>query len=422
MGESLSDAKQEQMPSTETKTPLDALSTISQCLLQLEDSSAAAGAIDLAMSGMLRIGAAAEDAGRTDVAGLCELGDQILDAIRGGALAASSPVIDALLEMCDTMASLAGATDGGSEPCAVDIAPLAEKLQQIVMQARATEPPVILRVACAGAGLVPDMVAEFKAESIEGLQMLEAVLLEFERNPRDAECVRAIFRVIHNIKGAADYVGLAQIKTLSHRLEDVLDVARAGRRQMTASISDLVFRTVDELKAMIANLLPDGEQDRDLAALVSALEAVKQTPATEPPAEAGPEPASDDELGVYANSAEQQLESIAACCSKLAQGDASEAVLSTLHRGVTTLLAAAAYLEPAPFAAPARELLNAIQELRRDRAQMCERSAALGPQRLPDQAAERSGNSIAAYCEEIAQGDSSDAILGALACDLAGPP
>ena len=182
------------------------------------------------------------------------------------------------------------------------------------------------------------MVAEFKAESVDGLQMLEAILLEFERNPCDAECLRAIFRVIHNIKGAADYVGLAQIKTLSHRLEDVLDLARAGRCTMTAAISDLVFRSVDELKDMIAALLPDGEQARDLTALVSALAATKQMPATEPPAQAGVAPVADDDPDVYASSAEQQLECIAGGCAKLARGDASDAVLSMVHRGLQRCL------------------------------------------------------------------------------------
>jgi chemotaxis protein histidine kinase CheA len=368
MGESTSDTTRQQIPSAQTKTPLETLSTVCQCLLQLEDSSAAHGVIDVATGGMLRIAAAAKDAGWTDVAGLCELGDEILEAIRGGTLTASSPVIDALLEMCETMASIVGASDGEGGPRGIDIGPLTETLQQLLKRARATEPtssPAASRTLSAwpapGTGLAPDAVAEFKADSMEGLELLEAVLLVFERNPRDMECLRTIFRVIHNIKGAADYVGLPQIKTLSHRLEDVLDLARAGRCEMTASLCDLVFRSVDELKAMIAALVPDGEQDRDLAALVLELEGTKQIPATEPPAEACPAPVSDDDLGVYASSAEQQLESIAACCSKLAQGDASDAILAMIHRGVTTLLAAATYLEQAPFAEPARELLNAIQ-------------------------------------------------------------
>jgi two-component system chemotaxis sensor kinase CheA len=412
---------------SDTPKPLELLSTVCQCLLQLEDRSTAPGTIDVAMGGLLRIAAEAKDAGWTDVAGLCQQGDQVLEAIRNGNLAASSVVIDVLLEMCETMALMAGATDAASGAHGTDVAALTEKLQRLLSQADATEPPAPpalppIRSAwpAPGTGLDAAAVAEFKAESIEGLEMLEAVLLEFERNPRDAECLRAIFRVIHNIKGAADYVGLIQIKTLSHRLEDVLDLARTGRYEMTASITDLVFRSVDELKAMIATLLPQGEQDRDLAALVLALETTQPIPATEPPPEACPSLPSDDDLDESAGSAEQQLESIATCCLELAHGDASDAVLSTIHRGVTALLAAATSLEPAPFTLPARELLNAIQELRQQRTPLCERLAELRAQPLPGQVAERSGDSILACGEEIAHGNSADAVLALLVRDLTG--
>jgi two-component system chemotaxis sensor kinase CheA len=428
MGESNSDTRHEQLPLADNQTPLDALSAVSQCLLQLEDGSAAPGLIDVAMSGLLRIGGQCKDARWADVAGLCDMGDQILKAVRSGNSTASPPVIDALLEMCEAMASIVGVNDGGGGPHGVDIAPLTEKLQQLLVPTLAAEPPAPPTTPSAlsvwpapGTGLASDMVADFKADSIEGLQMLEAVLLEFERHPRDGECLRAIFRVIHNIKGAADYVGLAQIKTLSHRLEDVLDLARAGRCEMSASISDLVFRSVDELKEMIASLVPDGEQDRDLTALVLELEATKHLPATESPSGACPLPASRDELQIYADSAEQQLESIAVCCSKLAQGDASDAVLSTTHRGVTTLLAAATYLDDSPFATPAHELLNAIRELRQERTELCGTLTALEAQCRPDQPTGQPANRIVACCEEMAQGNSSDAVLSALVQDLTSP-
>ena len=425
MSQSTNAAIPEQIPPAESETPLEALSAICQCLLQLEDSPATPRWIDAAMGGMRRIAGDGKEAGSIDVVALCALGDEILAAIRGGHLRASSPVIDALLEMCETMATLLGAADGGSEACRADIATLSEKLQRVLKQADETEPPATDRPdlsawPAAATGLDPDLIAEFKTESTEGLDMLEAVLLAFERNPRDAECVRAIFRVIHNIKGAADYVGLAQIKTLSHRLEDVLDLARSGRCELTAALCDLVFQSVDELKAMIAALVPSGEQDRDLDALVLALKATQQIPATEAPPHACSAPTSGEEPAIYANSAEQQLESIAACCSKLAQGDGSDATLSMIHRGVTTLLAAAPYLEPAPFAAPARELVEAIEALRQQRRQMCERLAPSTGQGVPDRLAERLGPSAVACCEEMAQGNSSDAVLAALARDLTG--
>ncbi len=423
MEESTSDPRQEHTPSAEANRPLETLLAISECLLQLEDGSAAPGLMDAAQAGLARLAVEAQGADGTGVAGLCDLGDRVLQAIRTQCLSASSPVIDAMLEMCETMA---GAIDGGSDPCGADIVLVTEKLQELLTRDAVTGfhalpvPLVSTPWPGPGTGLAPDMVAEFKAESVEGLQMLEATLLEFERNPRDTECLRAIFRVIHNIKGAADYVGLIQIKTLSHRVEDVLDLTRAGRCEMTTAITDLIFHSVDELRAMITGLQTDGEQDRDLAGLVSALELTKQTPLPEPPAETCDSCQSDD-VGIYVSSAEQQLESIAAGCCKLLQGDASDVVLSMIHRGVTTLLAAAPYLEyleSTRLAQPAHELLQAIEVLRQHRTAASEQIAASEAQRSPEQLATQQSHGIVACCEEIVEGNASDTVLATLVREL----
>jgi two-component system chemotaxis sensor kinase CheA len=425
MGESASDTKQEQSPPAETATPLEALSAISQCLLQLEDRSAAPESIDAALGSLTGIAVVAKDAAWAEVAGLCELGHQVLGAIRNGSLTVTSPVIDALLNMCATMASMVAATDAGGEVCEADAALLCETLRALLTQDATTEaappsanPAVSSAWPGPGTGLAPESVAEFKAEGLEGLQMLEGVLLELERNPRDSECIRAIFRVIHNIKGAADYVGLIQIRTLSHHLEDILDLAREGRCQLTTEISDLVFHGVDELKAMIAALQSDCEQDRDVSTLVAALEATKQLSASTSPTHLGPAPTSGDDADIYASAAEQQLESIAACCYRLVQGDASDAVLSMIHRGITTLLAVAPYLESAPFLPSARELLATIEGLRQLRKELGESVAAWEPQRIAGQSAEQSGDPIVAGCHEIAQGNSSETVLTSLVDNL----
>ena len=393
------------LPEAGAAKPLEALSTLSQCLLQLEDGSASA-ALGEAVSGVSSIAATARRTGRCEVAELCELGEEVLRALASGNRAASGPVIDVLLEMCDTLATLADLDGAAIEQHGPEVTALAEKLRalprEVLPSPSSASPPRVWPAP--GSGLDPELVGQFKVESTEGLQMLEAVLLEFERTPRDGDCVHAIFRVVHNIKGAADYVGLAQIKTLSHRLEDLLDLVRAGRCETTAVISDLVFRTVDELTAMIANLATDAEQDRDLTALATALLAASQT-ATHAPAAEPPAADAADDLAVYVDSAEQQLESIAACCDKLLHGDASDAMLATLHRAVTTLLAATAFIKGPALGNSVRELFEAVRTLRDGINPLRERLATAAPSQP---------SCVAACCEEIVQGDSSHTVLHAL--------
>lgn len=448
MGELVKNHIQDKLLAADTSKPLEALSTLSQCLLRLEDGSGATGALDAVAGGVSAISAVARSAGRADIAELCDLGEQILSALTSGSLTASLQVTDALLEMCDVIATIGDLGGTASEKREPDVATLADKLRALLRNVPTGQSPPASSVTTSpslwpgpACELDPALVGQFKEESAEGLQMLEAVLLEFERTPHDLECVHAIFRVVHNIKGAADFVGLAQIKTLSHRLEDLLDLLRSGRHETTAVISDLVFRSVDELRAMIASLTPAGEQNRELTELVSTLLAMNHT-ATALQASGCNAVDSAEDLAVYVDSAEQQLESIAACCVRLVSGDASDAMLITLRRAVTTLMAAAAYLEQTPLPEPADELLQVVQTLRdarnhvqkqlaaanaehlanqshnlersREESQLALRGPDLLNSACPGQADELNSSSITACCSKIAQGDASAEVLDAL--------
>jgi two-component system, chemotaxis family, sensor kinase CheA len=425
MSEPATDTNCDQASVAKSSTFLEVLPAVCQALLQLEDKSTDSILIESALGGILKITAGARDAGCSDVAGICDLGERVLDAIRCNQLAVSTPVIDTLLEMCDLLAPLAesGEAARSSGRATAATGPLAERLRGFLSQTAPeplSPPAAPLRPSAwprASSGLNPELVSQFKAEGLENLQVLEAALLECEKRTDGLECIHTMFRAVHNIKGTADYVGLAQIKTLSHRLEDVLDVARSGGCDMGAALSDLMFRSIDELKAMITDLAGGAEHDRDLTELVSALEVAKGAPAaTAAAADIGSAPVAESDLAVYVESAEQQLDSIAACCRKLVKGDSSDPVLAVLNRGAATLCAAAASLGQEPLAGLTGELLQTVESLRESRCDARERFA---DSRLEGPAGgEFSWDTILACCEELVRGNSSDTILTALQRDL----
>jgi CheY-like chemotaxis protein/HPt (histidine-containing phosphotransfer) domain-containing protein len=94
-------------------------------------------------------------------------------------------------------------------------------------------------------------LAEFQAEVTEHLNALEEQLLRLERDPADTEPLRAMFLAAHSIKGGAAMLGLAEMRELSHALEDVLGVMRDHRRALDASTADVVLRTVDRLRILV---------------------------------------------------------------------------------------------------------------------------------------------------------------------------
>lgn len=92
----------------------------------------------------------------------------------------------------------------------------------------------------------------FFEESFEGLDAMEAQLLELELDNIDPEAINTIFRAAHSIKGGSATFNLTNIAEFTHHLETLLDEMREGKRPMTEDAVNLFLRSVDCLRSMIA--------------------------------------------------------------------------------------------------------------------------------------------------------------------------
>ncbi len=99
-----------------------------------------------------------------------------------------------------------------------------------------------------------EMVAGFAEEAGEHLDSIEAALLDVERAPDDTEAIDSLFRPFHTIKGAAGFLNLRDIVSLTHEAETLLDQARKGTRKVTAGLIDLIFEVVDIIKVQFASI------------------------------------------------------------------------------------------------------------------------------------------------------------------------
>jgi len=90
--------------------------------------------------------------------------------------------------------------------------------------------------------------ATFFAESREGLEVMEAGLLDMEAGVPVGERIDAVFRAAHSIKGSAATFGFEKISALTHVMETVLDELRAGTRALEAHTSDTLLDSLDVLR------------------------------------------------------------------------------------------------------------------------------------------------------------------------------
>lgn len=114
----------------------------------------------------------------------------------------------------------------------------------------------------------------FFEESFEALDSMEDTLLRLDVGAPDMDAINSVFRVAHSIKGGSGMFGLTSVAAFTHVLETLLDDMRAGRKRVTAEISDLLLRSVDTLRAMLAAIQRGSSiDDASVAALKAELEA-----------------------------------------------------------------------------------------------------------------------------------------------------
>ncbi len=104
--------------------------------------------------------------------------------------------------------------------------------------------------------------ATFVEESLEGLDIMESVLLELQPGTADADAIDNIFRAAHSIKGGSATFGFEDIASFTHVVETLLDQIRNGERPVTQQTIDLFLHAVDCIREMLSVFQSGGAVDQ----------------------------------------------------------------------------------------------------------------------------------------------------------------
>ena len=113
--------------------------------------------------------------------------------------------------------------------------------------------------------------AVFFEESFEGLELMEAALLDLDVDNPDSEQINAIFRAAHSIKGGSGTFGFVQVSEFTHILETLLDKVRDGGHAIDADGIELFLQSVDCLKGLLEALQAEQEPDLQRANQLAAV-------------------------------------------------------------------------------------------------------------------------------------------------------
>ena len=118
------------------------------------------------------------------------------------------------------------------------------------------------------------LLGDFADETREHLEELEGSLLRLESDPTNSELLNTIFRSMHTIKGASEYLGFERIARLSHRLESLLDLFRDGKLLADKVAVDLLIDARDRISDLISQVEASGHESSDIEDLLERVDAI----------------------------------------------------------------------------------------------------------------------------------------------------
>lgn len=131
------------------------------------------------------------------------------------------------------------------------------------------------------------LIEDFADEAREHLEELEHNLLQLASDPACRELLDGIFRSMHTIKGASEYLGFERIARLSHRLENLLDSFRDGRLRADKVAVDLLIDARDRIEELISQVEATGRESSEIDDLLNRAAAIASDQAPAMGEEAG---------------------------------------------------------------------------------------------------------------------------------------
>ncbi|NJR66922.1 MAG: hybrid sensor histidine kinase/response regulator, partial [Leptolyngbyaceae cyanobacterium CRU_2_3] len=125
----------------------------------------------------------------------------------------------------------------------------------------------------------------YKASSSEHIQNIEAGILHLEKHPQDTAKLEELLREAHSLKGDSRMLGVVDVETLIHQIEEIFTSVKKGETNLTSDLCDRLYKGVDAV-GKIAHEAVTGEPSnvKVFQTLAQLMGAVDLGTTTAPPA------------------------------------------------------------------------------------------------------------------------------------------
>ncbi len=112
----------------------------------------------------------------------------------------------------------------------------------------------------------------FFDEAEEYIQDLNDDILTLEQEPENKEVINSIFRAAHSLKGMAATMGFDELTSLTHRLENALDMIREEEIYLDTGMIDALFDGIDLINELVEDIKRGGSEETEVKGFVAELD------------------------------------------------------------------------------------------------------------------------------------------------------
>jgi two-component system, chemotaxis family, sensor kinase CheA len=90
----------------------------------------------------------------------------------------------------------------------------------------------------------------YKTSAAEHIQAIESALMQLEKQPQNSEVLKDLLRSAHTLKGDSRMLGVEDVETLVHQIEECLMPIEKGQTSMTEALCDRLYTGLDTIKQL----------------------------------------------------------------------------------------------------------------------------------------------------------------------------
>jgi two-component system, chemotaxis family, sensor kinase CheA len=123
----------------------------------------------------------------------------------------------------------------------------------------------------------------YKTSSVEHIQTIESALMQLEKQPHRPEVLKELLRSAHTLKGDSRMLGVEEVETLVHQIEECLMPIEKGQATLSDELCDRLYLGLDTIKKLAHTAVTGEPNDVNLFYVLTLLMGdSKATPTSTP--------------------------------------------------------------------------------------------------------------------------------------------